>query len=171
MLNVLKQRKIMYQIFLIFSFWYRCPKGYKGCAKKLNFIQKWPNLQERSGLIWQRFLAQIIFFVRFLVFEIWSILYFSLCNAFRTYGNLKKNRIEDHSLSWLASESGSQIVFFRREDLSLNWLESKSGSQSVTLSPSTLLNTKSIITQKLRIAQKETCGYKNSDENIGHILR
>ena len=42
----------------------------------------------------------------------------------------KISRIEDPSLNWLASESGSHIVlFFRREDPSLNSLEFESGLQ------------------------------------------
>ena len=38
--------------------------------------QKWPNLHYRLELIWRSFFAWKTFFVPFLVFEIWSILYF-----------------------------------------------------------------------------------------------
>jgi len=58
----------------------RSKKMHKKCKK----IQMWPNLQERSGLLWQWFFVQMIFFVQFLVLEIWSILYISLWNTFRS---------------------------------------------------------------------------------------
>ena len=49
--------------------------------QKNNFFQKWPNLQGQLGLNWQWFFSLIIFYVQFLVFEMWSILYIHLCNA------------------------------------------------------------------------------------------
>jgi len=37
-------------------------------------VQKMPNLQEWCVLLWQRFFCSSVFFMRLLVFEIWSIL-------------------------------------------------------------------------------------------------
>ena len=44
-------------------------------ANKKNVVQKWSNLQKICASIWQWFFSSWIFFVRLLVFEIWSILY------------------------------------------------------------------------------------------------
>ena len=35
----------------------------KNMRKKLNFLRKWPNLQEWSGLIWHWFFTSIVFFL------------------------------------------------------------------------------------------------------------
>ena len=73
--------------------------------QKNNFFQKWPNLQGQLGLNWQWFFARIIFYVRFLVFEMWSILYFHLCNAFGTRQKFeeKKLNLVLRTLAWLVS--------------------------------------------------------------------
>ena len=78
-----KNHIISYRVSELWAF-----KRSKKMRKNLNLLQKRPNLQIILKLILKSFFAQMIFFMGFLVFKIWSILYYSLFNTFR---NLKKN--------------------------------------------------------------------------------
>ena len=59
------------------------PFGYR---KKI--VQNWPNLQGRCGLICKLFFSSWVCFVRSLIFEIWSILYFPFVMTWKK--NLEK---------------------------------------------------------------------------------
>ena len=69
--NVTKIWKHLYRVWVLWAF----KRGVLG-FQKFNFLQKWQHFRVRLELIWRSFFAWMTFYVRFLVFEIWSILYF-----------------------------------------------------------------------------------------------
>ena len=72
--NVLKQMKNQFSDFYFLSYWWFCSQSaivFNQSTKKIGASQKMCNLLNRIYVF-------ICFFVRFFVFEIWSILYFTL---------------------------------------------------------------------------------------------
>ena len=104
-------------------------------------------------MFYRTFCINQCFFVLFLVFQIWSILYFFLCNA------LKNWRVATPHMGVVPMDTHCHNP---HEDPSLNWLTSELGSQKslsdfsqVSSSLSTTVKYKIDPTHKLRIAQKK----------------
>ena len=69
---------------------------------ELLVVKKVAKLTKTIGIELTMIFAWIIFYVQFLVFEMWSILYFHLCNTFRARQKFEK-KIVLRTLTWLVS--------------------------------------------------------------------
>ena len=129
-----------------------------------------------------------IFYVQFLVFELWSILYFT----FIVYSGLRRIQKKNDVRGLCPSKSPVFVGGFTPHIPHLRRRLNPQAPDNFGLNPSgqlvigyhwlaflnqihhpsslRMLNTKSTISQKLKIAQKKTKQLKNSFQNIAYLL-